>query len=82
MDQSHSTSMVDDSVLSALAFRHTPTPTLVLHVGATGDGRDAGPILAVSDSFLQLLGEGAEAVVGHGLQEFVDPDDEDRKSVV
>lgn len=76
MDQSHSASMVDDSVLSALAFRHTPTPTLVLSIGATGDGRDAGAILAVSDSFLQLLGEGAEDVVGHRLQEFVHPDDE------
>lgn len=71
-----------------LAFRFTPTPTLVVEavdlVPAPADAapataahgaQRAGAILDASDSFLQLLGLEREEVVGRGLAEFVHPDD-------
>ncbi len=71
-----------------LAFRFTPTPTLVVEAvdlvpapadSATAPAADgaqrAGAILDASDSFLQLLGLEREEVVGRGLAEFVHPDD-------
>ncbi len=71
-----------------LAFRFTPTPTLVVEAvdlvpapadaapATAADGAQrAGAILDASDSFLQLLGLEREEVVGRGLAEFVHPDD-------
>jgi diguanylate cyclase (GGDEF)-like protein/PAS domain S-box-containing protein len=77
MQESNSTGAVDERDLTALAFRHTPTPTLVIEVGRDGDNkRVAGDIRAVSESFLQLLGASEDGVIGHSLQDFVHPDDE------
>lgn len=62
--------------LGNLAFRLTPTPTLIVDVAVGADGEpEFGTIQAVSESFLQLLGLGAEEVHGHRLQEYVHPDD-------
>lgn len=67
----------DGDFLGTLAFRLTPTPTLVVAVAQSDEGdRETGTIVAVSESFLQLLGVGDDEVLGRRLQEFAHPDDE------
>ncbi len=77
MNESAQGAAPDGRGVGYLAFRLTPTPTLVINVAQPPAGeRETGSIEAVSESFLQLLGAGNDEVLGHRLQEFVHPDDE------
>ncbi len=77
MDQSGTPPRPQESGFGGLAFRLTPTPTLVMDLENDDKGnRLIGRVLDSSESFLQLLGAGPDEVIGHRLGEFIHPDDE------
>ena len=57
----------DSGPFSELAFRLSPTPTIVVS--------RAGEILDMSDAFLHLVAADRQAVIGSPLTDFVHPDD-------